>query len=125
MPGMAAVVSSLKMCCGYTAFPIVYFSAIPPRELSLSQTWAEKEYRFDMAQGERGWDIVEEVYDYVLQPWVDKGLVRWIVDDELSDPADTARRYPFGEVPGHARPQILLNDELRFAAADHRNKSRE
>ncbi|MGE0268833.1 MAG: hypothetical protein AB7S78_10325 [Candidatus Omnitrophota bacterium] len=77
MPAMKAVISSIQMECGFTAIPIVYFSEHPPTGRSLAQSWARKEYHFTLEDGKSGWDIVEDDYDFNLDPWVEKGkLIR-------------------------------------------------
>lgn len=77
MPGMKAVVSSVGMDCGFTAFPIAYFAEQPPAGRALTQSWARKEYHFTLEDGKSGWDIVEDDYDFDLEPWMEQGkLIR-------------------------------------------------
>lgn len=116
LPGMTAVISSMAMHCGYTAFPVVYFSRTPVPQPSLSQAWAEKEQRFTVGN-QQGWDIKDEVYDYRLKSWIEQGKVRWLVSGKLNDVEDAASSYPFGHIRGNARPQVLLNNELRFTVS--------
>ena len=72
MPGMAAVITKINMTCGFIAYPIVYFSEYPPKPGTLTQSWAQKEYRFITENSEEKWKIVEDMYDYDLKPWIKK-----------------------------------------------------
>ena len=75
MPDMAAVITFVPMTCGFTAYPVVYFSAHPPKGRGLTQSWAHKEYCFTLEDGRKGWDIVEDEYDFNLEPWIEQGKI--------------------------------------------------
>ena len=111
MPTMVAVVSDIPMQCGYNAYPVVYFSQTPPKIRSLTQSWSQKEYRTTMQDGRSAWDITHEVNDYDLTPWIGQGKVRWFHEGTLNAPSQA---YPFEKIPGKARQQILIDNELRF-----------
>jgi hypothetical protein len=69
MPSMLAVISEIPMDCGYTAYPIAYFSKETPAKGSLTQAWARKEYVFTLDDGSKGWDIKSEQEDFDLKAW--------------------------------------------------------
>jgi len=75
MPQMMAVVTFIPMTCGFTAYPVAYFSEQPPQGRNLSQSWARKEYHFTLEDGRKGWDIIEDEYDFDLDPWIEQGKV--------------------------------------------------
>lgn len=112
-PTMQAVVSSVAMHCGYTAYPVAYFAKTPPPARSLSQSWARKEHRFSV-DGRMGWDIIEETYDYDIPVWTGKGKLRWLHEGKISPPGADPASYPFRNVTGLARPQVLSGSELRY-----------
>lgn len=85
LPQMTAVVTFIPMTCGFTAYPVVYFSENPPPGRRLTQSWARKEYRFTLEDGRSGWDIVEDDYDFDLAPWIEKGKVIKITDGCLTE----------------------------------------
>jgi len=109
MPTMTAVVSCVLMQCGYSAYPIAYFSQVPPKTRSLTQSWAQKEYRFALQDGHCGWDIVDNIYDYNLMPWSKEGKLR------LGDPSTSSRDDPFKDLKGMGREQVLIDNELRYS----------
>jgi len=114
MPSMEAVISSIPMDCGYTAFPIVYFSQEPPENGSLTQSWAQKEYYFTSKEGKRGWNIVDDDNDYDLLPWLKKGKLRWLKDGSLSPKGVDVKLFPFSDLKGKQRPQIIIENEHRY-----------
>ena len=109
MPTMNAVVSCVPMHCGYNAYPIAYFSQVPPKTRSLTQSWAQKEYRFALQDGRSGWDIVDNIYDYNLMPWIKEGKLR------LGDSHTPSQDDPFKDLKGMGREQILIDNELRYS----------
>lgn len=112
MPTMTAVVSCVPLQCGYSAYPVVYFSQTPPKIRSLTQSWSQKEYRTTLQDGRSAWDITQEVYDYDLSPWIKQEKVRWFHEGTLNAPSQA---YPFANISGKARAQILIDNQLRYA----------
>lgn len=115
MPTMTAVVSRIPLQCGYSAYPLAYFSRVPPKTRSLTQSWARKEYRFMLEDGRRGWDIVDNFYDYDLTPWLRQGKLGWFHEGTLNAQGAPPEAYPFKDLKGTAREQVLIDHELRFA----------
>ncbi len=115
MPTMTAVVSRVPLQCGYSAYPVVYFSQTPPKTRSLTQSWAQKEYRFMLEDGRCGWDIVDNFYDYDLASWISQGKLVWFHEGTLSAQGAPPEAYPFKDLKGTAREQILIDNELRFS----------
>jgi hypothetical protein len=115
MPTMTAVVSCVPMQCGYRAYPVAYFSQTPPKIRSLTQSWSQKEYRITLEDGRSAWDITAETYDYDLTPWITQGKLRWFHEGTLSPAYASAQAYPFQNVTGKARAQILIDNQLRYA----------
>ena len=114
MPTMLAVISSIAMNCGYTAYPVAYYSQISPAGGSLTQTWAEAEYYFTLEDGKTGWNMVSNSYDYDLLPWLKAGKIRWIEGGRLSSVDDDPEDCPFLDVKGMRRPQVIIEDELSY-----------
>ncbi len=72
MPSMIAVVKEIQMQCGYTAYPIAYFSKEEVELRRLTQSWVSKEHVFQLPNGKSGWNIVDDQKDFNLSPWVEK-----------------------------------------------------
>lgn len=116
MPTMIAVVSRIPLRCGYIAYPVAYFAAEPPGPRAMTQGWARKEYRFSSGENKSGWDIVRDKRDYDLSPWILKGKLRWFHEGALGQPgAPPPQVYPFQNIQGMAREQILIDNQLRYA----------
>jgi hypothetical protein len=111
---MIAVVSQLDMETGDTAYPVVYFSPeeIPP--LRLHQFWRDQEMWFKTAEGDSGWSIANDVWDYDLEPWLALRKLRWI---RPGDPkaqivdASSGEACPFVNLPGDRVPQLVSDGE--------------
>lgn len=80
LPTMQAVISSIPMHCGYTAYLIAYFSEVPPPSKSLTQSWARKQYHFRLPDGRAGWDVIEDRYEHDLASWITKGKVKFLTE---------------------------------------------
>jgi hypothetical protein len=114
MPTMVAVVSSLPMHCGYTAYPVAYFSEEPPPPGSLTQSWARTEYVFVDVDGSTKWDIVEDPWDFDLMPWLEQGKLKWCEGEGealriAEAPPETC---PFLQASGTRLAQIIWDDEI-------------
>jgi len=114
MPTIEAVISSIPMKCGYVAYPIAYFSKEPLASGLLTQSWAQKQYRFNTDDGKTGWNIVEDSCDFDLLPWIKSGKVKWVVDGRLNTLSDSPQACPFLELKGMERQQILRHNELSY-----------
>lgn len=113
MEGMVAVVAEIKLQCGYSAYPICYFAKTPPKERSLTQSWLEREYYFNV-DGRSGWDITEEEFDYQLLPWVKKKKLRWVVNGQLNSESWLAPACPYLKVDGKHKSQRIVGEELVY-----------
>ncbi len=111
MPTMVAVISSIEMHCGYTAYPIAYYSQIPPAAGSLTQTWARKEYYFTLDNGESGWDIVSDSYDFDLLPWLEADKINLFQDERIITKKNDLKEYPFMNVKGSRKSQCIIGDK--------------
>ena len=114
MTTMLAVISSIAMHCGYTAYPVAYYSQILPASGSLTQTWAQAEYYFTLENGTTGWNVVFDSYDFDLRPWLQAGKIRWIQGGRLNPEVAKPEACPFLDVKGMRRSQIVIEDELRY-----------
>lgn len=113
LPGMIAVVSSLKMETGDTAYPVVYFSETDIPHSSLHQFWLQQEYWFEV-NGKSSWLIANDKWDFDLQPWINSGKLRWIrPDDSKSQVVDgrNGEACPYVGLPGDRFPQSVAFGE--------------
>ena len=107
LPGMSAVISSLQLPKGDTAFLTAYFSDTPPNPLELHQPWA----REMLTAGEDGenptWGAASDSWDFDLRPWIANRQLKWI------EPGDRELRLcdegtcPYVGLPGVREPQMI------------------
>ena len=116
LPGMVAVVSELPLATGDTAYPIAYFSdaEIPPR--LLHQPWLQQDLWFEVAPGQSGWLIANDVWDFELAPWLASGKLRWVEKGEEPRLAEVAAaaHCPFAGLEGSRWPQSIAAGQREF-----------
>jgi hypothetical protein len=122
-PTMIAVISSVKLDCGYTAFPIAYFATQPSRPGTLVATWRETSYTFTTADGDSGWNVPTDPWDFDLDPWIEQGKVKWI---NPGDPRWTVQSGPPGACPYRNLPgkreQLRIQDSNLWARPTPNNE---
>jgi hypothetical protein len=108
LPGMVAVISSLKMHTGDTAYPIAYFSTETIEHPYLHQFWLDEDYWFEQ-DGKSGWLIANDIWDFDLEPWIRRGKLRWtdIEGDTMKLVEPKAGNCPFINLPGDRQPQSV------------------
>lgn len=111
MPSMIAVISSIEMHCGYTAYPIAYYSQIPPVAGSLTQSWARKEYYFTQDNRESGWDIVSDSYDFNLLPWIKADKLNLFQEGQIITKKNDIKDNPLMHVEGTRKSQCIIGDK--------------
>ncbi|HEV2208978.1 MAG TPA: hypothetical protein VG167_09405 [Verrucomicrobiae bacterium] len=113
VPGMKAVISSLNLPPGFTAYLIAYFSEKPVDAALLHQPWARQAYDVFDEQGKfKGWRSANDTWDFDLQPWIDKGLLLWI---NPGDSALTLQHHPpcpYVNLPGVRAYQKVVRGNL-------------
>jgi hypothetical protein len=108
LPGMVAVISSLKLATGDTAYPIAYFSESDIPHNRLHQFWLRQDYWFKTAEGRTGWIIANDTWDFELKNWIASGKLRWIDLQDLSlrvQDGNSDKPCPFLDMPGDRAPQ--------------------
>ncbi len=111
MEGMIAVVSSISMDCGYTAYPIAYFADKRPPVDSLTAEWRNTIYTYKTQLGEEGWIYANDVWDFDLLPWLKKRKLFWCEpgsDNTRISEADP-RSCPYLDLPGRQENIIVEN----------------
>ena len=100
-PTMTAVISSIPMANGYTAYPIAYFSREQPPTPALANPWTRTTCNFiNPANGRPVFTIKTDPWDFELSPWIEKGKIQWL---ETGDP-----RYALKSAPDHQCPYVNL-----------------
>ncbi len=115
LPGMQAVISRIEMPTGDVAWPISYWSdrEIPPN--LLHQPWCREMWWFqDPESGKSAWSIANDVWDFDLKPWVERGKLAWadVTADEPALSRDLAEAV--FSLEGQRRPQAFADGEREF-----------
>jgi hypothetical protein len=121
---MVAVISSIPMQNGYTAFPISYFSSDKPPTTALANPWTKRTCSFiNPRDGKAAWTIMTDPWDFALMPWVERGKIQWI---EPGDPENILKSAPANHCPyvnltGLQLRQVIKNDK-RFTQPPPHNE---
>jgi hypothetical protein len=123
LPSMVAVISSLPMNNGYTAYPISYFSREKPPSTALANPWTKTSCSFTAPNGASGFMYKTDPWDFELLPWVVKSKVQWI---DPGDPrnilkAGPVEKFPYGKLQGLRLQQVIKNDK-RFTKSPPHNE---
>jgi hypothetical protein len=113
LPGMVAVAGSLRLATGDTAYPIAYFSDQEIEPALLHQEWCRDAYWFQEADGNAGWSIANDVYDFDLAPHLAARRLRWV---DLAEERPRVRGAADGPCPlvglaGERERQLLSGGE--------------
>lgn len=115
LPTMTAVVAAVPLACGYTAFPIAYFSQVRPPTGSLTQPWTKQQYAFQDDHGRPCWSISTDPWDFNLEPWVRCGKLKWIEPDDPDrkiHQGGDGSAFPYLNLPGRREQLTITGDFL-------------
>jgi hypothetical protein len=123
LPTMVAVVASLAMTNGYTAYPISYFSYDQPPTPALAHPWRMTSCNYKGPTGAPAFSYKTDPWDFDLSTWVAKGKVKWIEPGDRqnilkSAPAD---KCPYVDLKGLLLQQVIKNDQ-RFTKPPPHNE---
>ena len=112
-PTMVAVILSIPMKNGYTAYPISYFSSEAPPTPALANPWTKKTFSYLHPSGRAVFTILSDPWDFELMPWVEEGKIQWI---DAGDPNFTlksapASRCPYVNLKGLRERQTIVKDK--------------
>jgi hypothetical protein len=108
---MVVVITEVPMTCGYTAYPIAYFSKQPVKSQSLTQSWARKEHSFTLDSGKSGWDIREDKQDFDLKFWVGSNKIFIYREGEIMPLKEGDRIL---ELKGTGKNQTIIDNQLSY-----------
>lgn len=115
LEGMRMVIGELPMEPGYVAYPLTYFAPRRPATSELTSVWARPTYEYANASGDGGWDYANDPWDFDVQSWIDRGVVRWTEpgssNTRLADPA--AGPCPYAHLGGSQQPAEIERDRVR------------
>ncbi len=116
LPGMVAVVRSMPMANGYRAYPITYYSPEPPPRALLVPWWGRRIATTSQGPGGFGWGVTTDPWDFELQPYVERGVLRWMDPPTLIEALSErpASAFPFAGLPGAREPQELRGIQRRL-----------
>jgi hypothetical protein len=113
LPDMIAVISQVRMDPGYLAYPIAYFAEKRPAVEDLTAGWARTIYNYTTQLGEDAWRPPNDPWDFDLQPWLDKGKIRWCdpAGDNSTLSNDPPSGCPYVNLPGQRERIIVQGDD--------------
>lgn len=116
LPHMKAVIGSLKLATGDTAYPIAYFSDADIDPSQLHQSWCRNEYWFPTEGGGEGWSISNSIYDFDLAPYMQDGRLFWT---DLNDPQGEVlgagnKKCPFINLKGEKERQMVAGGQINL-----------
>jgi hypothetical protein len=113
LPGMVAVIGSLRLATKDQAYPIAYFSDKPTRLNQLHQPWCREAFWYKDDAGRPLWYVANDEFDFELAKFVESGAVKWVhleeEDNRVYAAADEA--CPFLDLPGDRERQQLVVGE--------------
>jgi hypothetical protein len=118
-PGMVAVVSEVEMADGALAYPIAYFAPRRPPVQLLTASWARTNFVYTTQLGVHSWRLAsapprgrsgDESWDFEVQPWIERGQVRWCEagTERSTLSTEAPEAFPFVTPSGVRRPQVIL-----------------
>jgi hypothetical protein len=111
--GMTAVLSQIDLPLGDTAYTIAYFAEEPLDSEMIHQPWARESVSIVDEEGEVvGWGAMNDIWDFDLQPWIEKGSIQWIVPGDETLTLVSAGDCPFVGLPGVPLPQLIRVGEM-------------
>jgi hypothetical protein len=119
---MVAVISSIPMANGYTAYPISYFSSEKPPTTALANPWTKTTCNFiNPRDGKPAWTIMTDPWDFELMPWVEKGKIQWIEPGDAKNVLKSApgSKCPYVGLKGLRLRQVIKNDKRYTQAPPH------
>lgn len=117
MEGMCAVISTLRIGLGDTAYVIPYFSSMSVSRNDLHQEWRRQTWVvYDKDGNAVARDLVNDPWDFDLGPWLDEGKLQWIEPDDESFTLRLGRPCPYENLRGTRRRQIIESGQLDLGA---------
>ena len=112
-PTVVAVVATVPLECGYTAYPIAYFTREKLAPDAFTQTWLQTTYGWQWEHGKYGWRVDTDPWDFELEPWVADRKLFWIDpgDPDLKMKSVADGPCPYVGLEGLRERQILLGDQ--------------
>ena len=117
LPKMIAVVSEIVMDTGDRAYPVAYFADGEIAPVQLHQPWCREEYWFTDDEGNEGWSMANDEFDFELAPHVVSGQLRWVdlsEENPVVRPLDPEEKCPFLDLPGERKPQMFSDGEREW-----------
>jgi len=115
-PGMIAVISQIQMQPGFIVYLIAYFAKRRPPVQELTANWPRKIFTYADAFGRKGWDFVNDPWDFDLMPWARIGKLRWcpIASDNTALSLDPPDQCPYLNIEGQ-RTRIVIQGDIILA----------
>jgi hypothetical protein len=117
LPNMVCTVSAIQLKCGYTLYPLVYFSKELIQHEQLTAQWAGEFFN--------SYETRRENWDFELEPWVRSGHLRWCQENngELILQERKTEDFPLFNLPGHRGEQSAQCGELHQGNAPTQSSS--
>ncbi len=115
MDGMVMVIGEVEMEPGYTAYPCAYFAERRPTADELTADWGRSTYTYTLANGETGWTVPTDPWDFELRPWIEQGKVRWCVPGSGNEQLATGSvdECPYLDLAGVREERLIRGHDLQ------------
>jgi hypothetical protein len=105
---MIAVISSLTLPHDDVAYLISYFGDQEVDPYHLHQNWARESFNICDEDGDIvAWGAATDPWDFDLEPWIEKGKLKWINPGDESLTMQESGACPYIGLPGTRLPQVI------------------
>jgi hypothetical protein len=109
LPGMVAVIHRYDLATRDITWPIGYFTEEEIYPGALHQFWTRPELWFKNADGQDLWIFKNDLIDFDLAPWIERGKLKWLKPDAAEPEVIGAESgaCPYAGLPGDHLPQVF------------------
>jgi hypothetical protein len=115
LPGMVAVMHRVELATGDVGYPVGYFSLEDLDTADLHQFWTRQDLWFKTEDGDPAWTMKNYTWDFDLQPWIEKGQLRWLTMEGARPRVvghEQGGRCPYAGLDGVRRAQIVARGRV-------------
>jgi hypothetical protein len=110
--GVVAVISQVEMTPGHLAYAIAYFAQRRPPVQELAANWPRPVFLYTTAVGEHRWRFDNCAWDFALQPWLERGKIRWCEPGDNSKLSEPPSPCPYVNLKGERQRMVVQGDRV-------------